>query len=170
MVSLIQTLLNLSRDVCSRCRSIWTVHLATNLEAPGLFPTPLGPIGALAVVRLTKKPQYESISSLHPSLLHLHFPHLLLHLHFYSSPIHAMPWAPCIIVVDNTPWGLDGFGHPPICVWYQLALGSVSVLFILGNSSFQHMSYFGRSHFNASKFWWLGVAPGPQVMLFATWG
>jgi hypothetical protein len=34
------------------------------------------------------------------------------------------------------------------------------------------MSYFGRSHFNASNlaFWWLGVAPGPQMMLFATWG
>ena len=34
------------------------------------------------------------------------------------------------------------------------------------------MSYFGRSHFNASNlaFWRLGVAPGPQMMLFATWG
>jgi hypothetical protein len=34
------------------------------------------------------------------------------------------------------------------------------------------MSYFGRSHFNMSNlvFWWLGVAPGPQMMLFATWG
>ena len=34
------------------------------------------------------------------------------------------------------------------------------------------MSYFGRSHYNASNlaFWWLGVAPGPQMMLFATWG
>ena len=34
------------------------------------------------------------------------------------------------------------------------------------------MSYFGRSHFNANDlaFWRLGVAPGPQMMLFATWG
>ena len=34
------------------------------------------------------------------------------------------------------------------------------------------MSYFGKSHFNASNlvFWQLGVAPGPQMMLFATWG
>jgi hypothetical protein len=34
------------------------------------------------------------------------------------------------------------------------------------------MSYFRRSHFNASNlaFWWLGVAPGPQMMLFSTWG
>ena len=34
------------------------------------------------------------------------------------------------------------------------------------------MSYFGRSHFNASNlaFWWLGVALGPQMMLFSTWG
>ena len=34
------------------------------------------------------------------------------------------------------------------------------------------MSYFGRSHYNASNlvFWWLGVAAGPQLMLFATWG
>jgi hypothetical protein len=31
---------------------------------------------------------------------------------------------------------------------------------------------FGRSHFNASNlaFWQLGVAPGPLMMLFATWG
>ena len=34
------------------------------------------------------------------------------------------------------------------------------------------MSYFERSHFSASNltFWQLGVAPGPQMMLFATWG
>ena len=34
------------------------------------------------------------------------------------------------------------------------------------------MSYFGRRHFNASNlaFWQLGVALGPQMMLFATWG
>jgi hypothetical protein len=34
------------------------------------------------------------------------------------------------------------------------------------------MSYFERSHFNASNlaFWWLGVALGPQMMLLATWG
>jgi hypothetical protein len=34
------------------------------------------------------------------------------------------------------------------------------------------MSYFGRSLFNASNlvFWWLGVALGPQMMFFATWG
>jgi hypothetical protein len=34
------------------------------------------------------------------------------------------------------------------------------------------MSYFGRSHFNVSNlaFWQLGVAPRPQMMLFATWG
>ena len=34
------------------------------------------------------------------------------------------------------------------------------------------MSYFERSHFNVSNlvFWWLGVPPGPQMMLFATWG
>ena len=34
------------------------------------------------------------------------------------------------------------------------------------------MSYFERRHFNASNlvFWWPGVAPGPQMMLFATWG
>jgi hypothetical protein len=34
------------------------------------------------------------------------------------------------------------------------------------------MYYFRRSHFNASNlaFWRLGVAPGPHMMLFATWG
>ena len=34
------------------------------------------------------------------------------------------------------------------------------------------MSYFRRSHYNASNlaFWQLGVAPGIQMMLFATWG
>ena len=34
------------------------------------------------------------------------------------------------------------------------------------------MSYFRRSHYNASNlpFWRLGVAPGPQMILFATWG
>jgi hypothetical protein len=34
------------------------------------------------------------------------------------------------------------------------------------------MSYFGRSHYNASNlaFWRLGVAPRLQMMLFATWG
>ena len=34
------------------------------------------------------------------------------------------------------------------------------------------MSYFERSHFNVSNlaFWRLGVALGPQMMLFATWG
>ena len=34
------------------------------------------------------------------------------------------------------------------------------------------MSYFRRSHFNASNltFWWLGVAPGHQMTLFTTWG
>jgi hypothetical protein len=33
------------------------------------------------------------------------------------------------------------------------------------------MSYFERSHFNTSNlaFWWLRVAPRPQMMLFATW-
>jgi hypothetical protein len=33
------------------------------------------------------------------------------------------------------------------------------------------MSYFERSHFNVSNlvFWQLGVAPGPQMMVFATW-
>jgi hypothetical protein len=35
----------------------------------------------------------------------------------------------------------------------------------------QQMSYFERSHFHTSNlaFWWLGVAPRPQMMLFATW-
>jgi hypothetical protein len=34
------------------------------------------------------------------------------------------------------------------------------------------MSYFERSHVNVSNllFWRLGVAPGPLMMLFATWG
>jgi hypothetical protein len=34
------------------------------------------------------------------------------------------------------------------------------------------MCYFRRSYFNASNlaFWRLGVAPRPQMMLFATWG
>ena len=61
---------------------------------------------------------------------------------------------------------------PPVCIWFQLVLGSVSALFILEISSFQQTSYFGWSHFNVSNlvFWWLGVAPGPQMMLFATWG
>jgi hypothetical protein len=62
---------------------------------------------------------------------------------------------------------------PPVCIWFQLVMGLVSDLFILlGISSLQQMSYFGRSHFNASNltFWWLGVAPGPQMILFATWG
>jgi hypothetical protein len=61
---------------------------------------------------------------------------------------------------------------PIVCIWFQLVFGSVSVLFILGISSLQQMSYFGRSHYNMSilAFWWLGVAPGPQMMLFATWG
>jgi hypothetical protein len=60
----------------------------------------------------------------------------------------------------------------PICIWFQLVLGSVSILFILEISSLQQMSYFRRSHFNTSNlvFWRLGVAPGPEVMLFATWG
>ena len=40
------------------------------------------------------------------------------------------------------------------------------------NLSLEQMSYFGRSHFNESNlaFWRLGVAPEPQMMLFATWG
>jgi hypothetical protein len=61
---------------------------------------------------------------------------------------------------------------PTVCIWFQLVLGSVSVLFILGIYSLQQMSYFGRSHFNASNlaFWQLGVVLGPQMMLFATWG
>jgi hypothetical protein len=52
---------------------------------------------------------------------------------------------------------------PAICIWFQLVLGSISVLFILGISSLQEMSYFGRSHYNASNlaFCRLGVAPGP---------
>jgi hypothetical protein len=60
----------------------------------------------------------------------------------------------------------------PICIWFQLVLGLVSVLLILGFCSLQQMSYFRRSYFNASNlvFWRLGVAPGPQMMLFATWG
>ena len=120
------------------------------------------------VVRPTKKPQYKTISSPHPLLLHLHSPHSLLHLHspypllhlyFDPSPILALPRAPCIVIVDNAPWRLDGFGHPSVCIWFQLVLGLVSVLFILGISSLQHMSYFGRSHFNASKF---AVLSAPQ--------
>jgi hypothetical protein len=62
---------------------------------------------------------------------------------------------------------------PPVCIWFQLVVGLVLGLFILlGISSLQQMSYFGRSHFNASNlmFWRLGVAPGPQMLLFATWG
>jgi hypothetical protein len=60
----------------------------------------------------------------------------------------------------------------PVCIWFQLVLGLVSFLFILGISSLQQISYFKRRHFNASNlvFWQLGVAPGPQMMLFATWG
>ena len=61
---------------------------------------------------------------------------------------------------------------PPVSIWFQLVLGSVLVLFILGISLSQQMTYFGRSHFNASNlaFWQLGVALGPQMMLFSTWG
>jgi hypothetical protein len=61
---------------------------------------------------------------------------------------------------------------PSVYIWFQLVLGSVSVLFILGISSLQQMSYYGKSHFNASNlaFWWLGLAPRSQMMLFATWG
>ena len=112
MVGLIWTLFNLSHAVHSRCRSVQTVRLAINLEALSHSQLPLGPVDALAAVRPTKKPQYESISSPHPLLLHLHSPHPLLHLQFDPSPVLALPRAPCIVIVDNAPWRLDGFGHP----------------------------------------------------------
>jgi hypothetical protein len=57
------------------------------------------------------------------------------------------------------------FRSPPhVCIWFQLVLGSVSVLFILGISSLQQMSYFRRSHFNTSNlvFWWIGWHQDPR--------
>jgi len=101
MVGLIRTLYNLSHAVHSRCRSVQTVRLAINLEALSHSQLPLGPVDALAAVRPTKNPQYESISSLHLLLLHLYSPHLLLHLHLDPSPVLALPRAPCIVVMDN---------------------------------------------------------------------
>jgi hypothetical protein len=139
--------------------SVWQ----QTLKHPACSQLPSSPVGALVVVRSTKKLQYKSISSPHQLVLLLHSPHTLLHLHFDPSRVLALPRAPCIVIMDNAPWTLDGFGHPPVCIWFQLVLGSVSVLFILGISSFQQMSYFRRIHFNASNlaFWQLGVAPVP---------
>jgi hypothetical protein len=85
-------------------------------------------------------------------------------------------YLPCLdhltLSLWTTPMKVRWIQSPPVCIWFQLVLSSASVLFILGISSLQQMSYFGRSHFNASNlaFWQLGVAPGPLMMLFATWG
>jgi hypothetical protein len=68
--------------------------------------------------------------------------------------------------VDNAPWRLDGFGHPAsstVCMWYQLVLGLVSILFILGISSLQQMSYFGRSHYNVSNLAFLAARGGTKT-------
>ena len=102
MVGLIQILFNLSRVVCSRCRSIWTVHLATNLEASGPFLTPLRSRRRLGSSSTNYKMPIR-ISSPHSLLLHLYSPDPLLHLHFDPSPVLALPGAPCIVVVDNAP-------------------------------------------------------------------